>query len=308
LASGRTELWEGKFGAAVHALGRCVEDLEREPVELHAETYGAHPSVAVFIASGLASWFFGLPDQARAHSGLAVERAEKRGRPFDIAAALFQGSRVELLCGHPERAASLAERAETICRDRDVAFFLPGSRFLVGAARVEQGEVDRGLSEMLRELAECRAVNGPFLSDFMLAFIATAYGRNRKWDEGLRRVDEGIRLAATSSDSVYTAELWRIKGELLLAKARAAKSDTSTAGECFRLSQEIARGQEARSLELRTAMSLARLSRVHHGAHQARELLHAVYSSFTEGFDTRDLQDAKALLNDLAADVSEPGL
>ena len=165
LARGRTELWDGHLGAAVHALTRCIEDLERQPVTLHAETFGADPAVAVFIACGLALWFFGCPDQARGHSARAVAHAETGGRPYDVAAALFHWARVELLCGNPETAASLAARGAAVCSNHDVGFFLPGSRFLVGAARAERGKVERGLSEMLRELAECRAVNGPFLSD-----------------------------------------------------------------------------------------------------------------------------------------------
>ena len=145
------------------------------------------------------------------------------------------------------------------------------------------------------------------LSDFMLALIATACGRAGQWDEGLRRVDEGIALVATTCESVYAAELWRIKGELLLGKGRrptggraaAGGRVTEAAGKCFRRSLEIAGAQEARSLALRSAMSLARVSVGHDGVREARQLLRTIYASFTEGFDTADLRSAKALLNEL---------
>ena len=140
----------------------------------------------------------------------------------------------------------------------------------------------------------------------MLALIATACGRAGQWDEGLRRVDEGIALVATTCESVYAAELWRIKGELLLGKAqrptggRAAAGGrvTEAAGKCFRRSLEIAGAQEARSLALRSAMSLARASWGTTGSAK-RASFRTIYASFTEGFDTADLRSAKALLNEL---------
>ena len=99
---------------------------------------------------------------------------------------------------------------------------------------------------------------------------------------------------------MYAAELWRIKGELLLGKARRPKGNrAAAAAECFRRALEIARAQEARSLTLRSAMSLARVSVGHDGVREACQRLRTAYASFTEGFDTADLKSAKALLNEL---------
>jgi hypothetical protein len=132
----------------------------------------------------------------------------------------------------------------------------------------------------------------------MLASIATAYGRTGRWDEGLRRVNEGSELTETALERVYVAELWRVKGELLHGKARASKSGkghgairmADAADTCVRRALDIAREQEARSLELRSAMSLTRCAVGRAGSEEARELLRSVYASFTEGFDTKDLQ------------------
>jgi adenylate cyclase len=143
----------------------------------------------------------------------------------------------------------------------------------------------------------------------MLGFIATAYGQAEQWGEGLRRVDEGIELGEVSHERVYAAELWRVKGELLVGKAGVGKGRRgATAGravgaaqQCFRRALEIAEKQEARSLALRSAMSLTRLARRHGGAQEAYALLRSLDASFAEGFDTRDLKEAKALLNGVGA-------
>jgi adenylate cyclase len=158
---------------------------------------------------------------------------------------------------------------------------------------------------MVRGLAEQRAVSGPFLGDLILAFIASAHGRARQWDEGLARVEEGIAMAETTLERVFVAELWRVKGELLLGEARRATPRTNTllpraaaaAEQCFRRALEIAREQETASLALRAAMSLARLSGARDGKCEATELLRSVYVSFTEGFGTKDLTEARALLH-----------
>jgi predicted ATPase len=110
-----------------------------------------------------------------------------------------------------------------------------------------------------------------------------------------------------SGERVYAAELWRVKGELLLGKAGSGKGRKGAAAapsvdvvqQCFRHALEIAHAQEARSTALRSAMSLTRLARRSGGAHHdAREFLRSLYAFFTEGFDTKDLKDAKALLHE----------
>jgi tetratricopeptide (TPR) repeat protein len=218
---------------------------------------------------------------------------------------------LELLCGNTEDAASLAARDAAVCNDRGVTFVLPFSRFLCGAVLVEQGDVGRGLPEMLQALDEQRAVTGSFFCDFILAFIAAAYRRAGKWDEGLRHADEGIELAQAPLGRVYTAELWRIKGELLLrgklpgpksatrrkGRISTANPQSSEAERCMRRALEIAREQRARSLELRAAMSLGRLWQARGARDQARQLLEPIYAAFTEGFETNDLLAARLLVS-----------
>jgi DNA-binding winged helix-turn-helix (wHTH) protein/tetratricopeptide (TPR) repeat protein len=312
-ARGRTHFWRGQFTAAVEVLEPLVEDIEGAAIGFPALTYGVDAVVAVRMQAGLGRWFLGFPDQARLHVRTGLAYAEQCGQPFDRASALTQSALLELLCGNAEDGASLAAQDAAVCKDNDVAFFLPLSRFLCGAALVQQGRVRRGLSEMLEGLAEQRAVSGAFFCDIILAFIAAAYGRAGKWDEGLRRADEGIELIQTSLECVYAAELWRIKGELLLkaplhgpksrsqrvgrvSKSAVRSPQSSEAEGCLRHALEIAREQRARSLELRAALSLARLQQARGAQDQARAILEPIYAAFTEGVDTKDLVDARALL------------
>jgi len=174
-----------------------------------------------------------------------------------------------------------------------------------GAARATRGDVEGGLSEVVAALEEHRQVVGPHMTGIMLALVATAHGQAQQWDARLRQVDSGIALTEKTLEHVYAAELWRVKGELLLGKARttakrnkvAIDSLVDAADRCFRRALKTARSQEARPLELRAAMSLVRASGSRRGSSNARTLLRSLVACFTEGFDTKDLQDANTLLN-----------
>jgi predicted ATPase len=212
---------------------------------------------------------------------------------------------LQFLCRNTDAVVDAATRALAVCREKDVVFFLHMSQFFAAAAQAERGDLEGGLSGMERSLHEHRAVMGPFLGDLMLAAIASALGRSGKWDDALRRVGDGIAMTETNLERVYAAELWRIKAELLLGQARTSRQGMRTvpqraadaAERCFRRALEIAHQQESASLALRAAMSLTRLSRGRDGSRDARDLLHSVYASFQEGFATKDLQEARALLN-----------
>jgi hypothetical protein len=305
LARGRTEFWRGNFEVASRVLTEFLEDVIRRPIEVRAQTYGVDPVVGAYGVSGLALWFLGHPDQARARARSGIASGEESRQPHALASALLHATMVELLCGNVDAVAGLAARTAKVCADSAIANFGPMSRFFAGAALAVGGDVESGLAEMRPALVEHREVVGSHITGIMLGFMASAYGQAGQWEEGLRRADEGIALGETTREQVYAAELWRVKGELLLGKAFRVKGGkraeaggmSDVAEKCLRRALEIARQQEARSLALKAAMSLTRLC-VGGAAHQeARELLRSLYASFTEGFDTKDLKDAKAILD-----------
>jgi predicted ATPase len=133
---------------------------------------------------------------------------------------------------------------------------------------------------------------------FYLSYLARAYAELGQFDDAWRCISEAMATVYTSSERWYEADLHRIAGEVVL---RSPEPDATKAEGYFERALTIARAQQAKSWELRAAISLARLWRDQGKVKQARELLAPVYGWFTEGFDTRDLKEAKALLEELGA-------
>ena len=132
---------------------------------------------------------------------------------------------------------------------------------------------------------------------YFLTLLAEAYGKAGQAEEGLTALAEALALVNKTGEHCYEAELYRLKGELLLAARRTGAC--AEAETCFHQALDVARRQQAKSLELRAAMSLARLWQRQGKRDEAHQLLAEVYGWFTEGFDTADLQEAKALLAEL---------
>jgi predicted ATPase len=133
---------------------------------------------------------------------------------------------------------------------------------------------------------------------FYLSYLARAYAELGQFDDAWRCISEAMATVYTSSERWYEADLHRIAGEVVL---RSPEPDATKAEGYFERALTIARAQQAKSWELRAAMSLARLWRDQGKVSEARELLAPVYGWFTEGFETRDLKEAKALLVELAS-------
>ena len=169
--------------------------------------------------------------------------------------------------------------------------------YLHGRALAQLGQIEEGLSEMLRwqSYATTAGADQAYFTSVGIAEAYLAAGRPR---EGLEAVSEGLELVQRTGKRINEVEMRRLKGELLLI------SDKNTAVEatrCFGDAIEVARRQGAKSLELRATMSLARLLTKQGRLNEARTMLAEIYNWFTEGFDTADLKDAKALLEELSA-------
>ena len=148
---------------------------------------------------------------------------------------------------------------------------------------------------MRLHMSEMKAAGSEYISDRYFAFIATALGRLSRFDEALGIVDESFGFIERTGQQYYAAELHRLKGELLLAQ----DSSNVQAEQSFCAAIEIARNQHAKSWELRATTSLARMLAKQGKRDKARSMLAEIYNWFTEGFDTADLKDAKALMEEL---------
>src|SRR5262249_5317561 len=148
-------------------------------------------------------------------------------------------------------------------------------------------------------LAEYRATGSTFWTPLFLSYLAKAYAELRQLDNAWRSIDEVITAVQATKETLCEAEVHRVAGEIALLSPDVAKAEAH-----FERALAVARQQQARSWELRAATSMARLWRDGGEPQQARELLAPIYGWFTEGFDTRDLKDAKTLLEELQSPVA----
>jgi predicted ATPase len=167
---------------------------------------------------------------------------------------------------------------------------------LRGWALTHQGRAQEGIEQIAQSLSAFRATGAEQLRPYFLSLLAEAQGTTGEPEAGLAVLTEALTLADTTGVQFNAPELYRLKGELLLQQS----SDNQAEAEaCFHHATEIAHTQQAKSLELRAVMSLSRLWQQQGKRQEAHDLLAPVYHWFTEGFDTADLQEASALLDEL---------
>ena len=175
--------------------------------------------------------------------------------------------------------------------------WVPATMNQRGGTLAAQGHYEEGIAQMRQGIAAMQATQTRMALPRLLARLAEAYGNSGQAAAGLGVLAEALAVLDTTGERVHEAELYRLKGELLLQQA---VPDAPQAEACFQKALAVARRQQAKSWELRAAMSLSRLWQQQGKRDDARELLAPIYGWFTEGFDTADLQEARALLEDLA--------
>ena len=180
-----------------------------------------------------------------------------------------------------------------LAREQLFPYWLAVGRITRGWALAHQGQGGEGIEEIRQGLAAYHATGAELGRPWFLALLAEAYGKAGRAEEGLHVIAEGLAAAAHTGEGFFEAEQYRLQGELLLAHSG---EKHPMAESCFHHALDSARRQQAKWLELRAAVSLSRLWQ-HQGKRvEARALLAPIYGWFTEGFDTADLQEAKALL------------
>jgi predicted ATPase len=242
-------------------------------------------------------WHLGYPDRALTSAERAVAIAEAVSHPVSRAGALAWAAALHQLRGEVGRAREVAEIDLVLTTDEIIPFFRSQVVILRGWALVGQGQGEEGIPQLHQGLAAYRAIGAELECSHWLGLLAEAYRDTTRPAEGLRLIAEALDHVAQTGVVYYEAELHRLEGELRL---RCDAADEQRAEASFRRALEIARAQNAKSWELRAATSLARLWGERGRRTEARDLLAPVYAWFTEGFDTADLKDAKALLAELA--------
>jgi predicted ATPase len=258
--------------------------------------------------AALTLWCLGYPDQAQKRSQEALTLAEGLSHPYSVAYALAFAATFDLLRREEQLARERAEAVITLSTEQGLPQFLAFGTFSRGGALAEQGQVEEGIAQIQQSLAALRATGTENQRTGNLARLAAAYGRVGRIEEGLTLLAEALALVNKTGDRVSEAELYRLRGELTLTQSSVQSLESSVqkeAEECFWKAIEIARKQQAKSWELRASTSLARLWQQQGKLKEAHDLLSDVYGWFREGFDTKDLQEAKVLLAELQGATTE---
>jgi predicted ATPase len=222
--------------------------------------------------------------------------------PFTLALVLIFAAYLHQYRREWHAAQERAEAAITLSTDQGFPLWVAYGTTLRGWALAEQGQREEGIAQMHQGLAHHSALGARTTQSYCLALLGETYRKAGRLQEGLTLLAEALALADRTEERVYDPELYRLKGELTLQQAdvqRLVSGGQKEAEEGFGKAIAIARRQQAKSLELRAAMSLARLWQQQGKKAEAHQLLSEVYNWFTEGFDTKDLQEAKALIEEL---------
>jgi predicted ATPase len=260
----------------------------------------------------LALWLLGAPEQALGQMYEAHSLAQELSHPYSLAFALIHMARLHQWRRDVPATLTWAEAVMALSTEHGFTYFSSQGSLLHGWALAEQEPGDAVLDQMRQSLTAYLATGAAGWRPYWLVFLAEGYGQLGATDEGLRVLAEALAGVQQTGERVWEAELQRLKGKLLLQSIRLHPEpegsllyvtdhalQTAEAEACFHQARAVARRQQAKSLELRAATSLARLWQQQGKQEAARQVLAEVYSGFTEGFDTADLQEARALLDSL---------
>ena len=295
----------GHYAPAVEHFEKALVLYDPEVHRDDAFLYALNPGVAMRCFGAWALWFLGLPDQALNRIQEALSLARELSEPHGLAHALFFAAILHQLRREERLAQEHAEAAIAVAREHGMVMYQALATMTRGWAMIEQGLGEEAIEQMRQGLAAHQATGANLMCPHFLALLAEALAKTRQSGEGLHVLEEALEIALRTGEGSYQAELYRLKGERLLTQSK-GRSDAQSARsladveDCFNQSIRIARLQKAKSLELRAVRSAARLYQHQRKRKRARDILAPVYESFTEGFDTLDLREAKTLLAELA--------
>jgi class 3 adenylate cyclase/predicted ATPase len=293
------------LGSTLFAYGEPAQALEvlKQGIELYdpqkhrslAFVYGQDIGV---VCRGWVAWsllLLGYPDQAAKMALEAIDMARELSHPLTLAYALAVGSYTYLLLQKIEQARKLAQESFELSGEQGFVFFYTHSAMILGVL-ADADQIEQGVTQTRGGMAGLEAAGAALLLPVHQIGLAEIFASLGKIEDGLAIVAEGLALIERGDEHIWEADLYRAKGDVLLLKGE----NESEVEDCFQHAISIAKQQSTKLYELRAAMSLSRLWQKQGKAEEAHNLLSEIYSWFTEGFDTADLKEAKALLESLA--------
>jgi predicted ATPase len=294
---GRTLFWLGAVAAAHSHFAQGIALYNPTQHRASAFLYGEDAGVVCHCHATWTLWLLGYPKQGLTRSHEAVLLAQHIRHPFSLGYALSYAARFHQLCREERCTQERAEATMTLAMEQGFPSWMAQGAILRGWALAQQGQAQEGITQIEQGSSAFRATGAEIERSYFLALLSEAHSVIGQPEAGLTVLAEALVHVEHTGERYYEAEIHRLKGALLLQQSSDNQAD---AEDCFHHAISIAQNQQAKSLELRAATSLARLWQQQGKPEEARQVLAAVYDWFTEGFDTADLQDAKSLLDELA--------
>jgi predicted ATPase/Flp pilus assembly protein TadD len=295
--------YRGEFTLACAHTREMLAIRNLQPQNGEAVIYAGENPLMIGLFMGAASqWYLGYPEQALQQSREALALARQDASPFGLALATFLAAELYISRREHQHVRELAEDCLALSTEHGFPQWLANGNICRGWALVAAGQEAAGVAQMREGLTAMHAFEADLGRSRYLALLGEACGATGQLAEGLSLLAEALAFAEQSGERFFEAEIYRLRGELLLQ----SEAPQAEAEECWRQAIKVAQRQEAKSLELRAAMSLARLWQKQGKCEEARQRLAEIYGWFTEGFDTADLQEAKVLLDELLTTLPSP--
>jgi len=293
---GETFWHQGKFALSLEHVerGYALYDLQQ-----HSDLafgYTRDPGMQCLCYMSISLWQLGYPDKALERINEMVTLAHELAHPYTLAGALFGAVRCHQFRQEGSAAQESAEAVIALCTKHGFPFHLAAGNLYRGRALAQQGKTQEGIAQIQNALVALRSIGSEIGLPMFYSWLAEAFGKEGQTEEALAMLTEGLDTVDRTGERFYESELHRLKGELTLMQG----AHETEAEACFHQAIEVARRQQARSLELRATVSLCCLCQKQGKTEEARQMLQEIYGWFTEGFDTKDLKEAKALLEELS--------
>jgi predicted ATPase len=287
----------GEFASARAHLEQALTLDDPEHHRSLGFVYAVDPRVAALDWLHRLLFFIGHPDQAQVRCREGLAEARDIAHAHSLAYALHGASQFHQIRRDRSSVEHSSGELLSLCAAQGFPYHQAAGLMLRGWAFVEAGQLETGLAQIHRGLGEYRATRTAYQLPYYLGLLADAYRRAGRVSDGFSVTDEAAKRVQRTDERWYEAELHRLRGGLLLS---VGTSEINEAEACFQRALSVAREQSARMFELRAARDLAECWAEQGERQRARDLLAPVYAWFTEGFDTADLKEAKALLDQLA--------
>jgi len=262
-----------------------------------AVLHGHDPGVCCRGGAAIVFWLLGYPDQGLRHLHATLTLAQELAHPSSLAFARMLTAIAYQLRRETDAAHEQAEALIALATEQGFELFLAIGGVLHGGTRTTLDQREEQIGQIRQHLAAERKTGSVVWEPYFLGLLAEVYAQGGRVDAGLATLDEALAATQATGQRLVEAELYRLRGSLLLQRTGTPQVEAET---LFQQAFDVARRQEAKSLELRAVMSLSRLWAQQGKRKGARAWLAEVYAWFTEGFDTADLREAKTLLEELA--------